>query len=139
MTLMEACLIAKECGLETVGEAIANVEIHSTSLFPYTKIKEEIQQLYGESEGIPDDCPVRDVISGAVCAAHDNGLSSDEEDTSFDDVLWNLLKQHRGHNVEIVSYGDWDDPASVTLECLDCGCVILDAELYTICVAESRA
>lgn len=30
-------------------------------------------------------------------------------------ILWNKLKKHRGHKVDIVSYGDWDNPANVCL------------------------
>lgn len=48
-------------------------------------------------------------------------------------LLWEKLLRHRGHNVSIVSYGDVDDPADVCLECEDCDEVILDAEIYTIC------
>ncbi len=51
-------------------------------------------------------------------------------------ILWNALLKHRGHNVSIVSYGDIDNPADVCLECEDCGEVILDAEIYTICARE---
>ena len=47
-------------------------------------------------------------------------------------LLWNLLKKHIGHNVQIVAYGDPDDPADICLECEDCDEVILDAELYTL-------
>jgi len=50
-----------------------------------------------------------------------------------EDLLWDLLLKHRGHTVCIVSYGDPNSPADVCLECEDCGEVILDAELYTIC------
>lgn len=48
-------------------------------------------------------------------------------------LLWNELLKHRGHNVSIVSYGDFDNPADVCLECEDCGEVVLDAEIYTLC------
>ncbi len=51
-------------------------------------------------------------------------------------ILWNALLKHRGHNVSIVSYGDIDNPADVCLEREDCGEVILDAEIYTICARE---
>ena len=51
-------------------------------------------------------------------------------------VLWDILKKHRGHHVSIVSYGGWDDPKNISLECEDCNEVILDAELYTICERE---
>ena len=50
--------------------------------------------------------------------------------------LWNILKEHIGHHVEIACYGDLDDPADICLEDLDTNEVILDAELYTICERE---
>lgn len=51
-------------------------------------------------------------------------------------LLWNILKDHFGHKVEIAVYGDPDDPASVVLEDVDTDEVILDAEIYTICARE---
>ena len=51
-------------------------------------------------------------------------------------LLWNILKDHWGHKVEIAVYGDPEDPVSVTLEDMDTYEVILDAELYTICARE---
>lgn len=57
-------------------------------------------------------------------------------DNYYEMVLWNTLQRHIGHNIEIVQYGD---PAvDVCLECIDCGEVILDAELYTICMREDK-
>lgn len=53
-----------------------------------------------------------------------------------DKTLWNILFKHWGHNVEIVIYGDADDPNDVCLECLDCNEVLLDGEIYTICARE---
>ncbi len=50
--------------------------------------------------------------------------------------LWDKLLSHRGHHVCIVTYGDIDDPANVCLECEDCGEVLIDAELYTLCVRD---
>lgn len=47
-----------------------------------------------------------------------------------------IKKKHRGHHVSIVSYGGWDDPKNISLECEDCNEIILDAELYTICERE---
>ena len=52
------------------------------------------------------------------------------------ELLWNTLKDHWGHKVEIALYGDPENPASITLEDMDTGAVILDAELYTICGRE---
>ena len=51
-------------------------------------------------------------------------------------LLWNILKDHWGHKVEIAVYGDPEDPESVTLEDMDTDEVILDAEIYTICARE---
>lgn len=50
-----------------------------------------------------------------------------------DEYLWNFLFEHRGHKVEIATYGDWNNPSDICLECMDCNQVILDAEIYTIC------
>lgn len=49
------------------------------------------------------------------------------------ELLWNILKKHFGHKVEIAIYGNINDPANISLEDMDTGEVILDAELYTIC------
>lgn len=51
----------------------------------------------------------------------------------------NCLKKHRGHQVYITSYGDPEHPANICLECEDCGEVVLDAELYTICAREDAS
>ena len=48
-------------------------------------------------------------------------------------ILWDKLLEHQGHSVSIAAYGDPDDPEDVCLECEDCGEVILDAGLYTLC------
>lgn len=41
--------------------------------------------------------------------------------SSFKDLL-----EHVGHDVECVTYGN--PPVSVALECLTCGCVLVDYE-----------
>lgn len=50
----------------------------------------------------------------------------------YDTLLWDALKAHHGHHVQVALYGDVDDLADVCLECEDCGEVILDAEIYTL-------
>ena len=54
----------------------------------------------------------------------------------MDTVLWDILKEHFGHKVEIAIYGDVDNPASITLEDIDTNEVILDAGIYTLCARE---
>lgn len=61
-----------------------------------------------------------------------------EKSDDMNMILWNELKKHRGHKVSIVSYGDWDNPEDVCLECEDCGEVVLDAEIYTLCAREDN-
>ena len=61
-----------------------------------------------------------------------------EKSDDMNMILWNELKKHRGHKVSIVSYGDWDNPEDVCLECEDCGEVVLDAETYTLCAREDN-
>lgn len=55
-----------------------------------------------------------------------------DESNDMNMILWNVLKKHRGHKVSIVSYGDWNNPEDICLECEDCGEVVLDAEIYTL-------
>ena len=61
----------------------------------------------------------------------------EEESFENDTILWNELKKHRGHKISIVSYGDWENPTDICLECEDCGEIILDAEIYTLCAREN--
>lgn len=53
-----------------------------------------------------------------------------------ENLLWDILKEHSGHKVEIAVYGDWDNPTDICLEDTDTGEVILDAELYTLASRE---
>ena len=74
---------------------------------------------------------------GTLINAEDPDTDDDAEyDRQMNMLLWNLLKDHFGHKVEIAVYGDIDNPASVTLEDTDTNEIILDAELYTICARE---
>ena len=45
MKIQEALEIAEDCGLETVGEAIYNIQIHAPSLFSYSDIDKELKEL----------------------------------------------------------------------------------------------
>ena len=47
---------------------------------------------------------------------------------SKDNFMAEKLLPHRGHTLECVSYGDWDDPADVCIECTDCSEVLVSAE-----------
>jgi hypothetical protein len=49
MKLEEALRTGAVCGLETVEEALANIYIHSPSLFKYEEIKQELEELYQEA------------------------------------------------------------------------------------------
>lgn len=45
-----------------------------------------------------------------------------------DNRIAEKLMPHRGHTLECVSYGEWDDPADVCIECIDCNEVLVSAE-----------
>ena len=45
MKIQEALEIANDCGLETVGEALLNIQIHAISLFDISEINKEINEL----------------------------------------------------------------------------------------------
>lgn len=56
MKVKEAIELGKACGLETIKECIINIEIHSPSLFAYTKINEELNELYEDlKKNYPSD------------------------------------------------------------------------------------
>lgn len=46
MKLLEVLLLGKDCGLETVSEAVYNVELHAINLFIFSEIQREIRELY---------------------------------------------------------------------------------------------
>ena len=50
MKLSEALKIAKECRLETVQEALTNVQSHAMNMFTYDKIDDELVELYLDSK-----------------------------------------------------------------------------------------
>jgi hypothetical protein len=37
------------------------------------------------------------------------------------------FRQHIGHKIECVCYGLGNDVQNVSIECIDCGCVVIDA------------
>ena len=45
--------------------------------------------------------------------------------------MWEKLLAHRGHEIECVSYGDWDDPVDVCIECVDCNEVLVSASDFS--------
>lgn len=48
MNILKAFDVAKECGLETVGEAILNIDMHAIQIFDLDTIDMERSQLNGE-------------------------------------------------------------------------------------------
>lgn len=61
MTLKFVCEIADACGLETVGEAVMNAEIHYDSLVLISKMKEEFDELYREVDALGPDWASRSI------------------------------------------------------------------------------
>ncbi|MBC8437159.1 hypothetical protein H8D85_02425 [bacterium] len=63
MTLIEACKIAKEGGLKTIGEAVDNIELIAMSIFPYKDIPEEMLGIYEDPIWKQLDITVHDNIA----------------------------------------------------------------------------
>lgn len=64
MRLFTCLDIANACGLESVGEAIFNIELHAISTFDYNKIKEEISEIYQEvkSRGTNSEMTINEAL-----------------------------------------------------------------------------
>ena len=62
MTIKQACKIAHHCGLETVQEAVLNVELHASQMFLWAEINKELAELYKEAKAYQDDTSIYDII-----------------------------------------------------------------------------
>lgn len=56
MKLVEALELGRDCGLETVGECLLNVNIHQLSLFSVGDTVKEIGELVVEYEALKEYC-----------------------------------------------------------------------------------
>ena len=52
MKLKTALEIGIDCGLETIGESLYNIQIHSPSLFTYAEINKELNELVIERNNL---------------------------------------------------------------------------------------
>ena len=42
--------------------------------------------------------------------------------------LYDKIRAHRGHSIEVAVYGDENDPVNAAVECIDCFEVIVDED-----------
>ena len=42
--------------------------------------------------------------------------------------IWEKLMPHRGHEIECVCYGEWDNPMDICIECATCNEILISAE-----------
>lgn len=52
MKLKEVCEIADACGLETVGQAVINAELHYDALVSIDAMDKEFEELYREAKAL---------------------------------------------------------------------------------------
>lgn len=66
MKLITALNIGRDCGLETVSEAILNIDMHAICIFRYEEIPEEMNELETEyiNSGYSKDTKIIDIIGG---------------------------------------------------------------------------
>ena len=62
MTLKSACDIAEACGLNTIGEAVLNIEFNAFQLFPYGEIAKELNELYTEAKSYLNETPISSIL-----------------------------------------------------------------------------
>lgn len=60
MKLKTAFGIALDCGLNTIGEAIMNIDMHSICIFSYDAIDKELTELYEDAKGIDFERKIKD-------------------------------------------------------------------------------
>jgi hypothetical protein len=63
MKIKTACEIADACGLETILEAISNIDYHCMQIFPYDKMREELKELYNDAKNYDLHSSIYTVIS----------------------------------------------------------------------------
>ena len=65
MEIKEALEIAKDCGLNDVGEALCNVTMHAMSIFDYNEEKQEIEELFKDfrNSGFKKDDKIEDCLN----------------------------------------------------------------------------
>ena len=68
MTLKLALLLGKDCGLETVGEALMSISLHANMLFEYENPVKELSELQKEFEesGLSEDDKIEDILKGGL-------------------------------------------------------------------------
>lgn len=49
MTLKNCLEIGFDCGMETVGESIYNIDLHASNIFDYNTMNQEVLQVYREA------------------------------------------------------------------------------------------
>lgn len=62
MKLKTACGIALDCGLNTIGEAIMNIDVHAISVFSYSEMNKELAELYEDTKGIDLEAKIKQVF-----------------------------------------------------------------------------
>ena len=62
MKLREACNIGLACGLETLGEAVMNIQIHAMNIFTYDEMVKEINELVSECTNYDSNSKILDVF-----------------------------------------------------------------------------
>ena len=64
MKLREACEIAEEVGLSTVGEAVLNIEMHAGMFWSYDDMIGELNELVKEADAYTDDTSIFYILEG---------------------------------------------------------------------------
>lgn len=90
MKLYECCDIGYGMGLETIGECLRNIRLHSTNLFDYDDICDELKELEEDFAASPfeERMSAVDVIGETRAAEIDHEIEDVIEKVVFDEQFF---------------------------------------------------
>lgn len=101
MKLKTALEIGKTCGLETIGESLYNIQIHSPSLFTYPEIIKELGELILERDDLfsktdfTNESKIEDILSYLTEQYKQNpNFQTDKKlNAAYWDVIDNIIEE----------------------------------------------
>ncbi len=125
MKLKEACELADACGLETVGEAVMNAELHYNALVTIDDMDKEFEELYRDAKALGPkwkSVSIHTIVKKMCCANCKKNYTLEKYDYSGKGCTHTLMDGHicmafadEGKAIWMVG----DDPDS-------CGCEVYD-------------
>ena len=97
MTLNEVCELADACGLETVGEAVMNAELHYNALVSISDFDQEFEELYREVKALGPEWEsksIYDIVEKMCCDNCKKNYPLEKYDYSVKGCTHTLMDGH---------------------------------------------